>query len=112
MRKLAFVSAVLAVLSSAPARAQSVDTLAIAPGSRLRIATWYDTVPVPAILRCQTRDGLALDGACRACRADSIITWSELQSVDVYTTYPNGVVSGIIGAGQGFLLGTLIGLVT
>jgi len=115
LTRFAFVFAFLvscALSFAAPLAAQSSDTLAIAPGSRLRIATWYDTVPAPALLRRQTRDGLALDGACGACRADSIITWNELQSVDVYTTRPHGVVNGIVGAGQGFLLGTLIGFVT
>jgi hypothetical protein len=56
------------MLAAAPAfaHAQSVDTLAVAPGARLRIATHATSAPFATTLLRQTRDGLVVDPRCAA----------------------------------------------
>lgn len=105
------LSLLLALLAATPAVAQRVDTLAVAPGAKLRIATPTGSDPLTAVLQRQTAAGLVLDRRCQACAADSTIAWSEVRSVDVRAGRRHGVKSALVGAGVGLLAGTLIGAV-
>jgi hypothetical protein len=105
--------ALVLALAAAPvfAHAQSVDTLAVAPGARLRIATRTAPVPFGATLVHQTRDGLVVDPPCATCTGDSMIAWSALQTVDVRAGRRHGVKGALVGTGIGLLAGTLIAAV-
>jgi hypothetical protein len=96
---------------STPLSAQSVDTLAVAPGATLRIVTRASTDPLTTILRRQTSAGLVVDSRCKTCVVDSTIVWSAVQTVDVRAGRRHGVKSALVGAGVGLLAGTLIGAV-
>ena len=101
----------LALVAVVPLGAQSVDTLAVAPGARLRIAARTVPAPFVATLRRQTRDGLVVDPPCVSCAADSTIAWGALQTVDVRAGRRHGMKSALVGAGIGVLAGTLIAAV-
>jgi hypothetical protein len=100
------------VLAAVPLGAQTVDTLAVAPGARLRIATRAASAPFTATLLRQTRDGLVVDPPCATCAGDSTITWSALQTVDVRAGRRHGMKGALVGAGVGLLAGTLIAVVS
>ena len=107
---IAFLVALLLVRLAAPAEAQRTDTLAVAPGSRLRIATQAASAPFSASLVEQMAGGIVV-GDCRACGADSTIRWSDLRAVEVRNGRRHGGRSALVGAGIGVLAGTLIAAV-
>jgi hypothetical protein len=102
-------SLVLALLAATPLAAQSVDTLAVMPGSLLRVTTHTGSrLPVATITR-QTPDSLVLFLECRACSmTDSAVLWRDLRSVDRYAGR-NHARGALIGTGIGVLAGTVIG---
>jgi hypothetical protein len=103
--------ALLLLLTATPLAAQSVDTLAVAPGATLRIVTRASTDPLTTTLRRQTTTGLVVDPRCKTCVGDSAIVWTALQTVDVRAGRRHGMKSALVGAGVGLLAGTLIGAV-
>lgn len=102
---------VFALLAAASLEAQSVDTLAVAPGRTLRITAGSGAGPFTTVLRRQTTLGLVVDPPCMACAADSTIAWSALRTVDVSAGRQHGMKSALVGAGIGALVGTLIAAV-
>ena len=105
------ITFLLALFVAVPLGAQSVDTLAVAPGARLRIAARTAPAPFVATLLRQTRDGLVVDPPCAACAADSTVAWSALQTVDVRAGRRHGMKAALIGAGTGLVIGTLVAAV-
>jgi len=101
------------VLAAVPAlaQAQSVDTLAVAPGRTLRITADPATSRFTTVFRRQTAVGLVVDPPCAACAADSTIAWSALHVVDVRAGRRHGMKSALIGAGAGLVIGTLVAAV-
>jgi hypothetical protein len=102
---------VLAFLAATPLAAQSVDTLAVAPGSLLRVTTRAGArLPVVTITR-QTPDSLVLFLECRSCSmSDSAVAWRDLRSVERYAGRNHGR-GALIGTGIGVLVGTVVGVV-
>lgn len=101
--------ALLLTLVATPVRAQSPDTLAVASGVRLRIATRWTPAPLAATLLHQTRDGLVVATHCRDCAIDSVIAWRDLQRVDVRIRSGPSAKWTVLGAGAGLVAGTAVG---
>jgi hypothetical protein len=100
---------VLSLVVAAPVAAQSADTLAVPAGTELHIATRSRRGSVSGTLRHQTSDGFVLSRDCRSCAADSIISWSDLQTVDARIGRTHSAKSALVGAGLGLAAGTVIG---
>jgi hypothetical protein len=105
------VSLLLALLVAAPVAAQHVDTLAVAPGSRLRVTTHTGArLPTGSLTR-QTPDSLFLFLECRTCSmSDSAVAWHELRTVERYAGRSHGK-GALIGMGIGLLAGTAVGAI-
>jgi hypothetical protein len=101
----------LSFLATAPAAAQSVDTLAVMPGARLRVtARTGDRFPIATLSR-QTSDSLVVFFECRSCSiGDSAIVRRDVRRVERYAGR-NHWRGALKGMGLGLLAGTVIGAV-
>jgi hypothetical protein len=87
--------------------AQSADTLAVAPRSRLRITTSTEKRLPPATFVRQTSDSLVVFLDCSSCGAtDSALAWRDVHRVERFAGRQH-----VKGALIGLAVGTVAGIV-
>jgi hypothetical protein len=108
------LAALASLLATAPLAAQQVDrvdTLAVAPGSRLRATTRAGARLKASSFTRQTPDSLVLSFECESCMvSESAVAWSDLRRVERYAGRSSGR-GALVGVGVGLLAGTVVGAV-